>query len=299
VRRPPLDPRTRKERKQAQREARAARRTQKYLARMAERGISPAECPPECPLEVYQMVQTILGDHHSRKTVRLLEEFERQRSGFSLALLREALGGKLDLRAYEDREVVAAFLVLYRLAERKDRKGEWCYLATGWSLSWLAGVMHYPGRPEARRHRSQLGGGGRREDKTRALARERRWGDHVPRRKTPQRAPVLQRLRDAGVLYAQQLPYDEAQPTERDTRGAANPAFRHTRNRYWLRGLNLQTLKRARGRRSKVLVEPITFSHMQARFAALQAHGSEWVIQLRHALERRFAARDEAPPSPS
>jgi hypothetical protein len=301
VKRPPLDTRTRKQRKQELAQQRAERRRDKFIARMAAKGISPSACPPECPMPVYQVGQAILSDWTGIRTVGILEEEERARSGFALGRVRDVLGGALDLRCYEHREVIAAFVVLQRLAVRVERKGEWCYLVRGFSLEWLRGVLHFPGNPSNRRHRSQLGGGGRRKPEQRAAAYARRWGEladprwvnHQRRRNVTQRAPVLQRLRDGGVLYAQQMSWDDCAPWERDTRGEHDPKFRtHTRNRYWLRGLNLGTLRRARSERSRTKVAPVVFDELLASFQAMQAYGSEWVRQLRAALEHR---RDNAP----
>lgn len=291
---------TRSQRRQVAKEkqaARALKRRNAYIDKMKAKGISEDACPPECPLPLYQLAQSILCDHHGRRTVGILEEEARQRSGFHLGLLRDVLKGKLDLRSYRDRELVATFVLLYRLGRRVQRKDGWCLLVQGYSLSWLAGVLHTPGKPEERRHRSQLGGGGRKHEAQRTAAYAQRWGDgYARKRNVTNRAPVLQRLRDGGVLYAQQVSWEDAAPFERDTRGETDPKRKHTRNRYWLQGLSLQTLRRERSKTSPVHVKTAQiFDAHLARFQALEAYGQEWVTALRHALERRHEAQPQAP----
>jgi hypothetical protein len=265
---------------------------------MKAKGIDGDAVPPECPLPLYQLVQSILMDVHGRRVVRILEDEARDRSGFHLGLLRDVLASKLDLRRYEDRELIAAFVLLYRLAERTHRKGGWCFVVRGFSLSWLAGVLHRPGRPESRRHRSQLGGGGRRSPERTELARTARWGaEYTPRRRNVNKPGVLQRLRDGGVLYAQQLAWQDAAPFERDTRGEDSEKYQHTRNRYWLQGLSLRSKHVRAGKGAPSPLQREVIDTERTRVQYVEAYGQEWVTLLRNALERRHEkAAAAAPP---
>lgn len=271
-------------RKQAERDA---KRRAKFVDMCTAKGIPLDAVPPDTPAHVYRQTQAILADWSGKLTARALVREARARSGYPIAQLRNAVGGDAaDFRDYDTRFVVAVALLLLSVAKRAKRKGRWTMLVAGYSIANMAACCHRPGDPSAVMHRNAFGGGGRKSPAQREASykarraravergcwstRARRWDGERTTRESKYE-PVLRRLRDAGFLYAQQLPGECVKAWERDSR---NP--RHVRNRYWLACVSFPELKRQRrGMPSKLGGELLGM--LQAEFQKLNAEGWAWI----------------------
>lgn len=273
--------------KQAERDA---KRRARFVARCEADGIPPEAIPPDTPAYVYRMVQGILSDWTGKTTARALEREARARSGYAIALLRNAVGGDAaDFRDYGTRVVIAAALMLLSLAKRVKRKGRWTLLVSGHSVANIAACLHRPGDRSAVPTRNAIGGGGRKSPDRRVAAltarferarargawsvrsKSRAWDERI----TPQSSyqPVLQRLRDVGFLYAQQLPAQCVKAWERDSRAGKQ---HHVRNRYWLACLSFPEMKRQRRGAPSPLAGEL-LGMLQAEFRKLNAIGWDWI----------------------
>lgn len=273
-------------RKQAERDA---KRRARFVEKCVADGIPLDAIPPDVPAHVYRQSQAILADWTGKLTAKALEREARTRSGYPIALLRNAVGGDAaDFKDYNTRVVIAAALLLLSLARRVKRKGRWTLLVAGFGIGNIAACLHRPGDPSAVLSRNAIGGGGRKTEAQRdAAARARAaratergsWSARSRQQWQGERAtaashfePVLRRLRDVGFLYAQQLPAQCVKAWERDSRPGNE---RHVRNRYWLACLSFPEVKRQKRGPTQLAGE--LWGMLQAEFTRLNAIGWDWI----------------------
>lgn len=272
-------------RKQAERDA---KRRARFIEQCLAEGIPHNAIPPDVPAHVYRQTQAILADWTGKATARALEREARTRSGYPIALLRNAVGGDAaNFADYNTRLVIAAALLLLSLSSRVKRKGRWTLLVAGYSISCIAACLHRPGDPSAVLSRNAIGGGGRKSEAQRDAAQKARRDNALARgawskgsrqwdgeRSTPASSfePVLRRLRDVGFLYAQQLPAQCVKAWELDSRPGNE---RHVRNRYWLACLSFPEVKRQKRGPTKLAGE--LWGMLQAEFRRLNDIGWDWI----------------------
>lgn len=226
---------------QQQRRERADRKwLDKFIDKQLASGVPLDAIPPNCQRTTYLMAQEILRDSRASNG-RAQKWIQRFADRFpwlcpALAMIRDAAlqpldgGGFLqDFSEAQPRRIVAEALTMIAEAEKTKKKGRFTLILRGFSVGALAGIVHTPGNTARKPHRNRVGGAGRKPELARTNAAARRWRDRdvrtTPERKTSR--TDLQRLRDSGFLYAQQLPASAVAVWERDTE-------QHVRNRYWL-----------------------------------------------------------------
>lgn len=255
-----------------------------YLDRCREKGIPEDAIPPHVPMSVYRMVQSIMGDRTGRKTVGWMELTARRMSGYPLALLRQGFGGEPNLRDERTRTIIATALMMMHLAVRVRRKGRWSRMVSGYGIECLRAVVHRAQWREKKLGRSAFGGGGRKTAEHRARAYTARWSTRTVKHgaRPTSWKPVLQWLRDCGVLYAQQLPASCVKAWEKTTGHTPR-----VRNRYWIACVSWPDLARraaVRGGRLARMSDTL-LGMLQEEFAALNGQGFEMLAALRQALD--------------
>jgi hypothetical protein len=224
-----------------------------FVSKQLASGVKPDAVPPNCARTSYLMVQEILADKRATqcKAQVWIRRFGDRYPWLcpALAMIRDAAlqplesGGFLfDFSDDQARRIVAEGLFMLAEAEKTDKKGRFSLILKGFSIGSIAGVAHAPGNPKRQVHRNRIGGAGRKPEIARANAAAKRSAAALARgswtrggrpwqaRTTPERRESrtdLQRLRDAGFLYAQQLPAAAVAVWERDSAA-------HVRNRYWI-----------------------------------------------------------------
>jgi hypothetical protein len=247
-----LSPRAEARKKRQRRKEADDRWLARFFAKGEAAGHTREKMPPNIPRICYSLCRAIMDDPTGHACRVWIRRFASRQTGVALAMLRQAalgpLGGGVFERDWSDdaaRRMLAIGLVQLQLAKARRGGGRrWGLCVRGVSIPALAGLLHAPGDRKRRPHRNTIGGAGRKPEAARQAAARARWG-HAPAILTPHvRRSDLARLRDAGFLYAQQLPPDAATVEPWEVVEHVDPntgrVLKHTINRYWLAGPGAQ-----------------------------------------------------------